>query len=317
MKKHIFVVVTMLVAGCFVSNAQGLKALRINEVMVDNTSSVLDEYGQATPWLELFNSNFAPLNINSVYITNDRSYLGKDPKDIARIIDSSTMYAVPVGSEITKMDKRGHIVFYLDAKPTRGPLHTNFTLTPGQTNWIGIYDAGGNLLDSVSVPASMQVNQSYARLEDGATEWEIRTADEADGTYITPGSANKIVGANPRIKDFAENDPNGFSMTVMAMCIVFSALLVLCLCFYFIGMLGKLSHRAKKAEAMGVHVTEVPKTAHDSGEEIAAITLALHEHFNTHDDESFMLTVKKMKRAYSPWSSKIYGLRETPQLRRR
>lgn len=312
MKKNIFVVVVLLIAGVFAAKAHNLEALRINEVMVDNTSSVVDEYNQHTPWLELFNGNFAPLNINSIFITNDRRYLGMDPTAIANDKNDSTKYAVPVGTELTRMGKRQHLVFFLDGQHTRGPLHTNFTLKPGQDNWIGIYDAGGHLLDSITVPASLLANQSYARIADGADSWEVRTPDDEE-LYVTPGSANSIVGENPRIKDFAKNDPNGFSMTVMAMCIVFGALLVLCLCFYFVGMIGKSTHRLKKAEAMGVHVTEVAKGDHDSGEEIAAISMALHEHFNKHDNESFMLTVKKMKRAYSPWSSKIYGLRETPQ----
>jgi len=51
---------------------------------------------------------------------------------------------------------------------------------------------------------------------------------------------------------------------------------------------------------------------HDSGEEIAAIVMALHQHLNAHDTESTVLTINKVKRAYSPWSSKIYGLREVP-----
>lgn len=40
--------------------------------------------------------------------------------------------------------------------------------------------------------------------------------------------------------------------------------------------------------------------------------MALHEHLDVHDKESAILTINKVKRAYSPWSSKIYGLREYP-----
>lgn len=301
MKKHIIVVVTLVVAGIIGVRAHNLEALRINEVMVENVTSVTDEYGTHNAWIELFNENFGPLNISAIYLTNDST----NPRK----------YAVPVGDEKTLMGKRQHIVFYADGNPTRGTFHTNFTLVPGQDNWIGIYDAGGKLIDSVVIPASLQPDQSYARSTDGSSTWEVRLPDDAQ-QYITPGSANTIVGENPRIRNFAEKDPNGFSMTVMAMCIVFGALLVLCLCFYVVGMIGKSTHRIRKAEAMGVHVTEVAPGDHDSGEEIAAITMALHEHFNQHDNESFMLTVKKMKRAYSPWSSKIYGLREMPQRRR-
>lgn len=51
----------------------------------------------------------------------------------------------------------------------------------------------------------------------------------------------------------------------------------------------------------------------DTAEEIAAIAMALHEHFNAHDNESNVLTINKVKKLYSPWNSKIYSLRETPR----
>lgn len=51
-----------------------------------------------------------------------------------------------------------------------------------------------------------------------------------------------------------------------------------------------------------------------SGEEIAAITTALRMHMGErHDRESAILTIMSIKRAYSPWSSKIHGLTQQPQ----
>lgn len=47
-----------------------------------------------------------------------------------------------------------------------------------------------------------------------------------------------------------------------------------------------------------------------SGEETAAIGMALHLVFDEmHDEESGVLTIKKVSKAYSPWSSKIYAVR--------
>ena len=105
-------------------------------------------------------------------------------------------------------------------------------------------------------------------------------------------------------------------MTVMAMCIVFSALLLLCLCFYAIGKIGAMVSRHNKARTRSEEAGEkvaARDVAHDTGEEIAAIVMALHDHFDAHDRESTILTINKVKRAYSPWSSKIYNLREVPQ----
>ncbi len=44
------------------------------------------------------------------------------------------------------------------------------------------------------------------------------------------------------------------------------------------------------------------------GETNAAIAMALYMYFNEmHDEESNVITIKEVKRRYSPWSSKVYG----------
>lgn len=49
-------------------------------------------------------------------------------------------------------------------------------------------------------------------------------------------------------------------------------------------------------------------------EEAAAIALAIHLYQSQmHDMESFTITMQKVSRIYSPWSSKIYTLRQNPR----
>lgn len=304
MKKKIFMLTMSLVVMASAAFAQSRKAVRINEVMVENQSSIVDDYGQRHGWIELFNGNFAPIEISSIYITDDPA--------------NPTKYPVPLGDVNTKIAKRQHVVFFADGEPNKGTFHTSFVLTPGQDNWIGIYDADGQtLIDEVTIPANLPADCSYARTADGEGEWAIRTGENTgDGavTYITPSSANIIRDTNKKIEEFANRDANGFGMTIMAMCIVFTALLVLCLCFYGIGAISKQISKLNKMRAQGIDKSEAAATGsnHDSGEEIAAIVMALHQHLNAHDTESTVLTINKVKRAYSPWSSKIYGLREVP-----
>jgi len=299
MKKIISTIAAaLLIAGTTsTALAQSRSGLRINEVMVTNQSSIVDDYGQKQAWIELFNSNFSPLEISSVFLTNDST----QPR----------LYPVPLGDVNTVIPKRQHVVFFADGEPNKGTFHTSFELVPGQDNWIGIYDADGvTLIDEVTIPASLGADQTWARTEDGYGEWAVR--DGVGTGYITPSSANIIKDTNKKIENFAEMDGNGFGMTIMAMCIVFTALLVLCLAFYAIGKIGEAVSRMNKMRAHGVDKEEKATVQHDSGEEIAAIVMALHEHLNTHDTESAILTINKVKRAYSPWSSKIYGLREVP-----
>lgn len=48
-------------------------------------------------------------------------------------------------------------------------------------------------------------------------------------------------------------------------------------------------------------------------EEVAAITVALSLYKSAlHDRESDVITIQSIKRAYSPWSSKIHGLTQLP-----
>lgn len=51
-----------------------------------------------------------------------------------------------------------------------------------------------------------------------------------------------------------------------------------------------------------------------TNEEAAAIALAIHMYKREmHDMESLTITLKKVSRIYSPWSSKIYTLRQNPR----
>lgn len=293
--------IALLALACLTApsvNGQTRRAVKINEVMVENSSSIVDDFGEHHGWIELFNGNFAPVEISTMY-------LGLDTV-------KRNWYPIPLGDVNTRIAKRQHVVFFADGQPNKGTFHTNFILKPDRENTVYLFDTNGDIIDQVTVPASLQMNQTYARLADGTGEWGVRTG--SDDSYITPSSANVIRDSNNKIALFAEQDANGFAMTLMAMGIVFSALFILCLSFYGISKIGAAVAVMNKRRAHGIETGTIDiETDHDSGEEIAAIVLAIHEHFNAHDKESSVLTINKVKRAYSPWSSKIYGLRVVPE----
>ena len=89
--------------------------------------------------------------------------------------------------------------------------------------------------------------------------------------------------------------------------IVFTALLLLYLFFQALpGIINLKFIKAKKKKNEG----DTPTDKHILGEETAAIAMALHFFFDElHDEESRVLTIKKISKAYSPWSSKIYAVR--------
>lgn len=302
-----FFALLLLCALCGASAfAQGRKGVRINEVMVQNDSSYVDDYGMHHAWIELFNSTFAPVDISSMYLTDDPA----NPKK----------YPIPRMDVNTEMPARQHVVFWADNEPNKGTFHLNFFLKPGKDNYIGLYDSDGKtLVDEVVVPASLGRGHSYARMQDGVrneaddkSAWEVR--DGSNEKYITPSSNNIILDTNEKIKNFEEHDQSGLGMTVLAMAVVFAALIVLSLSFNVIGWINAKTAQRKKKEATAGNLDEAEFTeGPDSGEEIAAVCMALHEHLNMHDKEDLVLTINKVKRSYSPWSSKIYSLRELPR----
>ena len=124
MKRSITLLVIVLVAAMAVATqAQDRKSLRINEVMIVNDTSIVDDYGEHHAWIELFNANFAPLEISSMYLTNDKN--------------NPTKYPIPLGDVKTRISKRQHVVFWADNNPNKGTFHTSFTLVQGQDNWFG------------------------------------------------------------------------------------------------------------------------------------------------------------------------------------
>jgi hypothetical protein len=65
------------------------------------------------------------------------------------------------------------------------------------------------------------------------------------------------------------------------------------------------SEHLSKNKSEGKQVTD---------EEAAAIALAINMYKrDLHDMESLTITLKKVSRIYSPWSSKIYTLRQNPK----
>lgn len=303
MKKKLFLMLVALMAVSTATFAQGRKGLCINEVMVQNDSSVIDDYGLHHSWIELYNSTHASMEISNVYLTND--------------VSKPTLYPVPLGDVKTEIPALQHVLFWADGEPNKGTFHLSFTIEPGDT--IYIFDADQKtVLDEVILPLNLKPNTTFARKADGKggmdqAAWEIRDGGEK---YITPGSNNIIVDTNTKVESFRTLDANGIYLTLMAMAIVFSALLVLSLCFYAISKIGSAVSKINKMRSQGVEPKSVARAdapANDSGEEIAAIVMALHEHLNAHDQENTILTINKVKKAYSPWSSKIYGLREIPR----
>lgn len=312
--KRIGIFIVAFTAACGSLLAQGAKSLCINEVLVNNKDNFQDDYGKQHAWIEIFNTSFASVDVRNCYLTNDKRVLDKSLSAPER---AKLMYPIPKGDVLTKIPPRQHLLFWADGEPKRGNFHLNFKLDTIGPNWIALYDANGiTLLDSVTVPAGIPADCSYGLKVDGVKEsgWSIMGIDK--GSYVTPSTNNKTLDSNEKIDGFKEKDPHGVGMAIMAMLVVFCGLLLLFLSFKVVGNIGLSIVKRNAMRHHGIDDKQEAKEKNigtESGEVFAAIAMALHEYQeNAHDLEDTILTINKVKRNYSPWSSKIYTLRQAP-----
>lgn len=308
MKKKTGIYLSLLLAlglGLSSCGKQTTKSkLLLNEVLIINESNFQDDYGLHSPWIEVFNSSYGSADLAACHL-----------KAYARGWKDTANYFIPKGDVLTLIKPRQHALFWADGEPRRGTFHTNFVLDGTADMWIGLYDSGNKLLDCVTIPAgTLQANQSYARVSDASNEWEVK--DGSGEKYVTPSTNNKTIDSNAKQEKFAEHDGTGIGMALTAMSVVFSGLILLFIAFKLVGKISIHLNKRNAMKAQGITDKQEAKEANlgqRPGEIYAAIAMAMHEYqSDVHDVENTVLTINKVQRTYSPWSSKIYMLRETP-----
>ena len=306
MKKLGLLLGALLVVSPALVFGQLEKSIKLNEIMTHNTAGIQDEYGTHGAWIEIANISHTTYNVRGMYITTDRSVINPSLSAPERI---RKMSIIPNGEPRTSLNGRQHLVFFCNSFPARGALHLTTPIPTDEPVWVALYNGNGvDLIDSVTVPVLAE-NQSFGRICDGDTRWEVK-----EEHAVTPGISNQIIQNESKIEKLKREDPHGFGITVLSMGIVFFCLALLFLFFYFFGLFMK--HRSKvkkvaKLQPLKAGVKTVEKTVEighktnvilqdglkskgiDREIYIAVIAMALKEYQdNVHDVESGIITIK-------------------------
>lgn len=119
--------------------------------------------------------------------------------------------------------------------------------------------------------------------------------------YHVPKQADRI----------RESDPIGIGLTVVAVSVVFLALLCISLILKGYGKLIMKSQDRKANKAVAKDDAKIvsPSASETSGEIYAAIAAAIYLYDEEmHDEEDTIITIQKVERAWTPWNAKYYNM---------
>lgn len=195
--------------------------------------------------------------------------------------------------------------------------HIVFLASQRDSCYLAVLDMDGNMVRKLTFAGeasafsfSHEAQELYIA---GETDegYDVVALDASGGmNAINLTDAASVHYRKPKLSEtIAEADPWGIGMAVVAMSVVFLSLLLLYLVFKNVGRTLIRLQNKRKREHEAVQKHESVSVADTSGEIYAAISAAVHLYNEElHDEESTVLTINKVSRTYSPWSSKIQGM---------
>lgn len=145
-----------------------MRLLKINEFMASNDTTIVDEYGNYSDWIEVYNADNTPVYLGDKYLTDN--------------ISDESKWRMP---DITLVPG-AFVLFWADGDVEKGTKHTNFKLSKSGEE-IGIFDAdntGYHPLDTLAY-TEQSTDVSQGRFADGEDVWRFYSIP-------TPGFSNVV-----------------------------------------------------------------------------------------------------------------------------
>lgn len=314
MKKFGLLIGLLITTGT-VTFGQGAKNVKLNEVMVNNTTNYVDEYGQHPAWIELANTSFSTYDVRGMYLTSDRSVLDPNMSVPERI---KKMSIIPSEEDRTLLTARQHLLLFANSSPNSGALHLSLKLDSTKSNWIALYDGNArDIIDSVTIPP-LHANTSFARITDGSDTWRISTVDA-----VTPGISNKVgASSESKVAKVKREDPSGIGLTVLAMGVVFFCLALLYAFFRVFGIVVTYENKLARAKtwkaisetsykALVIAKDGYSSKGIDKETYVSLIAMALKEYEeDVHDVESNIITITPKNTTWADKSAQMTEFHE-------
>lgn len=161
--------------------------VRINEIMVQNTSGAQDENGQYEDWIELYNTGSEAFDLSNGWLSDASSNVFK--------------WRIPEGTIIAP---HAYMIIWADEDSEDGPLHANFKLSAsGEEVWLAA--SSGVVLDHVAFTAQTS-NVALARIPNGTGPFVQQAPTFAANNELSTGVEERPLSAfglfpNPAVEN--------------------------------------------------------------------------------------------------------------------
>lgn len=300
--KQLLSAVLVLFAGAIALSAQNVSDLIISEALAQpDSTSIMDDYGRHTGWVELYNKSTGTVNFGGCYLTDDRTNLRKS--------------LIPKSDLRTKIGPRQVALIFCSGNGAEGTFYADFKLAPGKTVYL-VSNDGRTIIDSLVIPATLPKGLAAYKLADDIRQQNFELVDnpEIPSPRIINGNQNTATKG----EQMKERDPHGWILTVVSISVVFSALAILWFMFWLL-----FDRRAKKLAKpapvkKGTESDEVAAAIalaldmEAGGDDYAAIAAAVHLYLSesVHDIEPGIITIR---RTNTLWNNKELTFRQLPK----
>ena len=143
------------------------QSVLINEFVAKNNTTIQDEDGDFSDWIEIYNATNSTINLLNYSLSDDNSNLNK--WIFPEIVILPHSYLLIFASQKNRLDT--------------SELHTNFKISSNGEELYLLNDLGTIIDQTISV--NLTDNESYGRVPDGDTNWIVINSP-------TPNSSNNI-----------------------------------------------------------------------------------------------------------------------------
>lgn len=168
--------------------------LLINEILASNKTGITDEAGEFEDWIELYNNSDQAINLNQFTITDTKT--------------SPALFSLPD----TLIPARAFVLIWADNNGAQGQLHANFKLSKSG-EYVGLFNKeSGKVVDEIVFDA-LGDDQSFQRISDGSTTWEIGIPSPGVSNNLTTSISDEISIQKPLKSQINSVYPNPFNPT--------------------------------------------------------------------------------------------------------